>query len=73
MAYVNTLERQALAKERQVGEVKGEAKLLKKMIISKYGDCPEWVQEKLNEADSEQLGAWGQKIFQSSTLEGLLL
>ncbi|WP_281103774.1 Rpn family recombination-promoting nuclease/putative transposase [Vreelandella jeotgali] len=58
---------------RQEGEVKGEAKLLKTMIVSKYGECPEWVQEKLNEADSEQLGAWGQKIFQASTLEGLLL
>ncbi|WP_017429378.1 hypothetical protein [Vreelandella jeotgali] len=58
---------------RQEGEVKGEANLLKTMIVSKYGECPEWVQEKLNEADSEQLGAWGQRIFQASTLEGLLL
>ncbi|SHM03601.1 Rpn family recombination-promoting nuclease/putative transposase [Vreelandella subglaciescola] len=54
------------------GEIKGEAKLLKRLIISKYGQCPEWAQDKLNAADSERLGAWAEHIFDAETLEKLL-
>ncbi|MGP5144590.1 Rpn family recombination-promoting nuclease/putative transposase [Vreelandella alkaliphila] len=54
------------------GEVKGEAKFLKMQIASKYGECPDWAQSKLNAADSEQLEAWGKRIFRAETLEELL-
>jgi len=54
------------------GEVKGEAKLLKRLIFSKYGQCPEWAQDKLNAADSDCLGVWAERIFTAETLEKLL-
>jgi len=54
------------------GEVKGEAKFLKMQIVSKYGECPDWAQNKLNAADAEQLEAWGKRIFRAETLEELL-
>ncbi|XGA79756.1 hypothetical protein OR573_14955 [Halomonas sp. CH40] len=54
------------------GEVKGEAKLLKLQITSKYGECPDWAQNKLNAANAEQLEAWGKRIFHAETLEELL-
>ena len=54
------------------GEVKGEAKLLRLQITSKYGECPDWAQNKLNAANAEQLEAWGKRIFRAETLEELL-
>ena len=54
------------------GGVKGEAKLLKRLIFSKYGQCPEWAQDKLNAADSDRLGVWAERIFTAETLEKLL-
>ncbi|MDR5900406.1 hypothetical protein QC823_15685 [Halomonas vilamensis] len=69
MPYVNTIERLGNDKGEKLGEVKGEARLLKKSIVSKYGQCPEWAQTKLNAADAEQLEAWAERIFNAETLE----
>ena len=54
------------------GMVKGEAKLLKRLIIKRFDQFPEWAQDKLNRADSVQLEAWADRIFTADTLETLL-
>jgi hypothetical protein len=72
MPYVNTIERYEREKAVHEGEVKGEAKLLKRLILSKYGECPDWAQSKLNAADSEQLESWAESIFHADSLETLL-
>lgn len=72
MPYVNTIERVEREKAVHEGEVKGEAKLLKRLVLSKYGRCPERAQSKLNAADSEQLESWAERIFHAESLEDLL-
>ncbi|MBE0507290.1 MAG: Rpn family recombination-promoting nuclease/putative transposase [Marinospirillum sp.] len=54
------------------GMVKGEARLLKQLIIKRFDQFPEWAQNKLNTADSAQLEAWADRIFTAETLEALL-
>ena len=54
------------------GEVKGEAKLLKLLIIKRFDQFPVWAQDKLNAADSVQLEAWADRTFTADTLEDLL-
>lgn len=66
-----TLLKEAEARGRQEGEVKGEAKLLKRLISKRFNEFPDWVQEKLNVADGEQLEAWADQIFTAASLETL--
>ncbi|MBE0506305.1 MAG: Rpn family recombination-promoting nuclease/putative transposase [Marinospirillum sp.] len=66
----------ALKKGRQegisIGEVKGEAQTLLKLIKLKFGQHPEWVESRLNEATKDQLDVWVGKILTAATLDELL-
>lgn len=53
------------------GRKEGEAKLLKRLISKRFNEFPEWVQDKLNAADGEQLEAWADQIFTADSLEDL--
>ena len=57
---------------RAEGEVKGEAKLLQRLIQKRYNDFPAWVQDKLNAATADQLETWADRIFTAESLEELL-
>lgn len=52
--------------------IKGEAKLLSMQIRMKFGEVPQDVVERLNQAPAEQLEDWGMKILTAETLETLL-
>ncbi|WP_404418120.1 hypothetical protein [Marinospirillum sp.] len=53
------------------GEIKGEAQTLLKLIKLKFGDHPEWVEAKLNDADAAQLDRWVAGILTASSIDEL--
>lgn len=58
-------------KGRQEGLIKGEAQTLLKLIQLKFGEPPQWVETKLNEADKPQLDQWVAGILSAATLDEL--
>lgn len=56
---------------REEGLKAGEAQTLHKLIELKFGSCPEWVESKLDNADTKQLDRWVSKILTASNLEEL--
>jgi hypothetical protein len=79
MKYVTSWERFALERGEAMGEVrgevrgvvKGEAKALLKQCRLKFGIPPDWVEEKINAANEEQLDHWVEKILTAETIESL--
>ena len=55
----------------QIGIAKGEILLLRKLLMKRWGNLPDWVEQKLNHANSEQLEAWGEKLLDADSLEEL--
>ncbi|WP_404418119.1 hypothetical protein [Marinospirillum sp.] len=53
------------------GLVKGEAQALLKLITLKFGEYPDWVEAKLNEADAAQLDHWVANILTANCLDEL--
>jgi hypothetical protein len=68
MRYVTSIERFA----REEGEARGEANTLLKLLKLKFGNMPDWVEEKVNSADTTQLDQWVEKIFTAESLDSLL-
>jgi hypothetical protein len=50
-------------------ELQAEAKLLRRLLKKRFGDLPEWVEEKMNAADTETLEEWGENFVDAETLE----
>ena len=55
----------------QIGIAKGESLLLRKLLLKRWGILPEWVEQKLTTASSEQLEARGEKILEADSLEAV--
>jgi predicted transposase YdaD len=53
------------------GEARGEARLLQKQLIRRFGVLPEWVEVKLANADPEQLERWGERLLEARSLEAV--
>lgn len=49
----------------------GEAHLLSKLAKMKFGELPEWAQQRLEQANSNQLDKWSDKILTANSLEEL--
>ncbi len=47
----------------------GEIEVLKRLLIIKFGDLPDWVIEKLNNCTSEHLAILSERIFDANTLD----
>ena len=48
------------------------AKMLRDQLKTKFGTLPKWVEERLEEATSAQIGRWAKKILTADTLEGVV-
>lgn len=59
----------AKSEGRKEGLLEGEARLLTKQIKFRFGELPDWVIDKLAEADTTQLEQWGEQLLQVGTLE----
>ncbi|MBM0107118.1 DUF4351 domain-containing protein [Steroidobacter sp. S1-65] len=49
----------------------GEAQLLLRQLRRRFGELPVWVQSRLQQAPSEQLERWGERLLEIDTLEAL--
>jgi predicted transposase YdaD len=56
---------------RQEGRREGEAHLLLHLLASRFGDLPQSVQERVQQADVSQLERWGERLLDARTLEDL--
>lgn len=56
---------------REEGLKAGEAQTLHKLIELKFGNCPEWVESKLSNADKKQLDLWVSTILTANNLDEL--
>lgn len=61
MRYVTTIER--------FGIEQGESRLLRTLLEYRFGILPTWVTNKLNNADTQTLEAWGKAILTAPKLE----
>lgn len=50
------------------GRQEGEGLLLKRQLSKRFGPLPNWVQEKMAQASSEQLELWGERILDAQSL-----
>lgn len=65
------LKAQEAAFKKQEAENKAETErnLLKKMLINRFQTLPNWVEEKLQQANAEQLEVWFDKALSANSLE----
>lgn len=54
------------------GKAEGEAIVLKRLIIRRFKKLPKWAETRLNQADTTQLEAWAEAIFDAQSVEDLL-
>ena len=71
MAYITNLERFAIAKGEERGELLGEMKMLLKQLNLKFNSVPDWVEHKITSADKKQLDHWVEKILTTESIESL--
>ena len=67
MQYITSVERIGIAK----GIVKGESRMLKRLLESRFGLLPEWASEQLSCAKEKDLEAWSEAILTAPTLEAV--
>ncbi len=53
------------------GRQEGEQILLQRMLTRRFGGVPDWAQERLIEADPEQLEQWADRLLDAPTLESV--
>ncbi|MEI2782166.1 MAG: DUF2887 domain-containing protein [Candidatus Competibacter sp.] len=53
------------------GESEGEARLLRKQLIRRFGPLPAWAEAKLVGAEPAQLETWGERVLEAATLEAV--
>jgi len=65
MPYVTQIERRGEKR----GEKRGESRLLRRLLENRFGDIPEQYRERLEQADSETLLKWSERILTAETIE----
>lgn len=72
MPYVNTIERYEREKAIDEGRHEGVEGMLRKQIALKFGELPEWADERIASASDAQLEDWVAQILTANSLEDLL-
>jgi hypothetical protein len=57
---------------RREGRLEEAHRILRKQIGLKFGDLPDWAEQRLAHASPEQLEEWSAAILSADSLEGLL-
>ncbi len=60
---------QGLQQGLQEGRKTGEQSLLARQLAKRFGVLPEWAQQRLDAADTTQLGSWGEKLLDAKSLQ----
>jgi hypothetical protein len=64
-------QRKGLQEGRREGLREGEARFLLRLLASRFGDLPQGVQERVQQADLSQLERWGERLLDARTLADL--
>ena len=56
---------------RQASEQKCEAKILTRLLQRRFGNLPEWANEKIAKAELPSLEEWSLRIFDAQSLDDL--
>jgi hypothetical protein len=59
-------------KGRQEGRQEGEAALLRRLLIRRFGTLPAQAEERLAQASLDQLETWGDRVLEAATLTEVL-
>ena len=54
------------------GRMEGEATLLRRQLVRRFGALPAWAEQCLAQATTEQLEAWGDQVLDAATLTEVL-
>ncbi len=65
MPYVTSVERIGIRKGIQQGEIA----IIKRLLNRRFGQIPEWVEKRLEQATPEYLGLWADRIVEVSSLD----
>lgn len=63
--------REGLQEGRQIGHREGEVSFLARLLKKRFGELPDWVQARLEQAPAEQLERWGEKLLHADSLDTL--
>jgi predicted transposase YdaD len=69
--WAEEAKREGLREGKREGLQEGEARLLLRQLASRFGDLPQWVQERVQQADVSQLERWGERLLDARTLADL--
>jgi hypothetical protein len=69
MRYVTSVERIGREEGRKEGRLEGEAVLLRRQLLHRFGAVPAWAETRLKGASTEQLEAWGERVLDATTLD----
>ncbi|WP_142810906.1 DUF4351 domain-containing protein [Tepidiphilus olei] len=62
-------EQSALQQGLQEGVLQGEALLLQRMLTRRFGPLPEWARQRLEDATSNELETWADRVLDAARLE----
>lgn len=62
---------QGIAQGIKIGETRTETQILLKLVKLKFGEVPEWAEEKIRAADKAQLDGWVERILTAESIEHL--
>ncbi len=73
MAYVTSVERLAIQRGQQEGRaegrVEGQAELLARLLTKRFGPLSAEIQDRLNQATTDQLERWGERLLDADALD----
>ncbi len=69
MRYVTSNERIAKAEGVQQGLHQGQAKVLARLLVHRFGELPEWAQTRLSQAEGSDLEAWTEALLSAGSIE----
>jgi hypothetical protein len=53
------------------GRHQGEANLLRRQLLRRFGPLPSWVDQRLEQASEAELGVWGERVLDAERLEDI--
>ena len=55
------------------GNLEGELKLLRRLLIRRFGPLPDWAERRLMDAEPAQLERWGEQVLEAKALEDVFI
>lgn len=71
--YINSLmiQEDVLETARLKGKAEGQILVLKRQLTRRFGVLPAWAEERINMANTSQLEAWAEGIFEVQDIESI--